>query len=329
MAKRHQPRSGSLQFWPRVRAKRIYSNIKSWIKKDENKPLAFAGYKVGMTHIQTVKSGKKGVEIITTIPATIIECPPMKSLALRFYKNSPYGSSVISQIFSKNLDKGLSKKISLPKKSKTEIPKYYDFIKLVVYTQPKLTGIGKKKPEIFEIPLGGDLEYAKSLLEKEIDIEDVFNNGSYTDIHGITKGHGFTGPIKRFGISLKGHKSEKKRRSAGNLGAFTPRKVSWRVPQHGQHGYHKRTEYNKLILKIGENPEDVNQKGGIKRYGLVKNKYMLIKGSVSGPSKRLIIFSNTIRDKKAEQPMDIKYISKESKQWNLQFIQWLEKKGNQ
>jgi hypothetical protein len=27
--------------------------------------------------------------------------------------------------------------------------------------------------------------------------------------------------------------------------------------------------------------------------------------------------------------MDIKYISKESKQWNLQFIQWLEKKGNQ
>jgi large subunit ribosomal protein L3 len=267
-----------------------------------------------MTHIQTIKTGKKGVEIVTTIPVTIIECPPLKPLALRFYQNSPYGAKVISQIFSKNLNKELSKKISLPKKTKEEIPKNYDFLKLMAYTQPNLTGIGKKKPEIFEIPLGGDLEYAKSLLEKDIDLSDVFENGTYTDVHGITKGYGFTGPVKRFGIALKSHKSEKKRRSAGNLGPFTPRKTSWRVPQHGQHGFHKRTEYNKLILKIGENPEDVNQNGGIKRYGLVKNKYMLIKGSVSGPAKRLIIFSNTIREKKAEQPIEIKYISTESKQ---------------
>lgn len=314
MAKRHQPRSGSLQFWPRVRAQRIYSNIKSWLNNTNNKPLAFAGYKVGMTHIQDSKPGKKGIEITTTTPVTIIECPPLKPLSLRFYKKTAYGSQAITQIFSKNLNKELSKKISLPKKTKEEIPKEYDFLKLVVYTQPNLTGIGKKKPEIFEIPLGGDLEYAKSLLEKEITIEDVFNAGEYTDIHAITKGHGFTGPVKRFGIALKSHKSEKKRRSAGNLGPFTPRKTSWRVPQHGQHGYHKRTEYNKLILKIGENPEEVNQKGGIKQYGLVKNKYMLIKGSVSGPAKRLIIFTNTIRDKKSEQPLNIKSISIESKQ---------------
>ena len=314
MPKRHQPRSGSLQFWPRVRSKKIYSNIKNWFQNNDPKPLAFSGYKVGMTHIQDTRPGKKGVEIVTTTPVTIIECPPLKPLSLRFYRNTPYGSQVITQIFSKNLNKELAKKIILPKKTKEEIPKDYDFLKLIVYTQPKLTGIGKKKPEIFEMPLGGDLEYAKSLLEKEIDLEEVFKVGQYTDTHSITIGKGFTGPVKRFGISLKSHKSEKKRRAPGNLGAFTPRKVSWKVPQHGQHGYHKRTEYNKLLLNIGTEPEKINQKGGFKGYGLVKNKYMLIKGSVGGPSKRLIIFTESIRGKKSEQPLDIKYISTESKQ---------------
>ncbi len=314
MAKSHQPRSGSLQFWPRVRSKRIYSNIKNWFANNDSKPLAFAGYKVGMTHIQDTKPGKKGVEIITTTPVTIIECPPLKPLSLRFYKKTPYGSQIITQIFSKNLNKQLAKKITLPKKTKEEIPSSYDFLKLVVYTQPNLTGIGKKKPEIFEIPIGGDLEYAKSLLEKDIDVEEVFKIGQYTDVHSVTKGKGFTGPVKRFGISLKSHKSEKKRRSAGNLGAFTPRKVSWKVPQHGQHGFHKRTEYNKLLLSVGTEPETINQKGGFKGYGLVKNKYILIKGSVGGPAKRLIMFTESIRGKKSAQPLDIKYISTESKQ---------------
>lgn len=314
MAKSHQPRSGSLQFWPRVRSKRIYSNIKNWFANNDSKPLAFAGYKVGMTHIQETKPGKKGIEIITTIPVTVIECPPLKPLSLRFYKKTPYGSQIITQIFSKNLNKQLAKKITLPKKTKEEIPSSYDFLKLVVYTQPNLTGIGKKKPEIFEIPIGGDLEYAKSLLEKDIDVEEVFKVGQYTDVHSVTKGKGFTGPVKRFGISLKSHKSEKKRRSAGNLGAFTPRKVSWKVPQHGQHGFHKRTEYNKLLLSVSTEPETINQKGGFKGYGLVKNKYILIKGSVGGPSKRLIMFTESIRGKKSEQPLDIKYISTESKQ---------------
>ena len=309
----HQPRSGSLQFWPRVRSKRIYSNIKNWFNNNDQKPLAFAGYKVGMTHIQTTRPGKKGVEIITQMPVTIIECPALKPLSLRFYKKTPYGSQVITQIFSKNLDKELKRKVNLPKKTKEDIPKNYDFLKLVVYTQPKLTSLGKKKPEIFEIPLGGDLEYAKTLLEKEINVDEIFKQGQFLDSHSITKGKGFTGPVKRFGIGLKSHKSEKKRRAPGNLGAFTPRKTSWKVPIHGQHGYHKRTEYNKQLILIEEDVEKVNQKGGFNNYGQVKNKYMLIKGSVSGPAKRLIIFTESIRGTKSKQVEEIKYISASSK----------------
>ena len=54
-------------------------------------------------------------------------------------------------------------------------------------------------------------------------------------------------------------------------------------------------EHNKWIIKIGDKPEEVNKKAGFKRYGLVKNTYILVKGSIPGPSKRLIRFTNPLR----------------------------------
>lgn len=311
MPRAHKPTSGSRQFWPRVRAKRIYANIKHWLPNSNQKPYAFAGYKSGMTHITIPNQKNQPI----SVPVTVLECPPLKPLSLRFYQKTPYGFKLITQIQSKNLNKELKRKITLPKKETTkEIPKEYDQIRLVVYTQPRLTNIGKKKPEIFEIPINQDLEYTKSLLEKEITVQDVFQPGQYIDVHSITKGKGFQGPVKRFGISLKQHKSEKKKRSTGNLGSFTPRKTDWRVPQHGQHGFHKRTEYNKLVVHIDADADKINQKGGFKHYGEIKNPYILIKGSIAGPNKRLIILTESIRDKKSITTPQVKHISQESKQ---------------
>ena len=74
------PRSGSMQFWPRKRARRIYARIRSWVKSDDNKPLGFAGYKVGMTHCLFLDNKKtsmtKNQEV--PVPVTVIECPPLK-----------------------------------------------------------------------------------------------------------------------------------------------------------------------------------------------------------------------------------------------------------
>jgi large subunit ribosomal protein L3 len=53
-------------------------------------------------------------------------------------------------------------------------------------------------------------------------------------------------------------------------------------------GFHNRVEHNKRILLMGSDPERVNPQGGFKRYGEVKGDYVLLKGSVMGPSKRLI-----------------------------------------
>ena len=54
MPKTRNPRHGSMQYWPRKRAKRSFPRIRSWGASKENKPLGFAGYKVGMTHVMIV-----------------------------------------------------------------------------------------------------------------------------------------------------------------------------------------------------------------------------------------------------------------------------------
>lgn len=91
----------------------------------------------------------------------------------------------------------------------------------------------------------------------------------------------------------------------------------WTVAQAGQMGYHKRTEFNKKILKISDasDVDAINPDGGFIKYGLVKNDYILIKGSVPGPSKRLIILRKAMRPKKSDDNApQINYISTSSKQ---------------
>jgi len=321
-----KPRKGSLQFWPRKRAKRSYARVRSWAKLKDVKPLGFAGYKVGMTHAMINDNRKtsltKGEEICC--PVTIIECPPTKTASIRFYKKTTDGLKIVSEIFSDKPDTELGRKITMPKKIKKKIEDIKDFdeVRLLVYTQPKLAGI-KKKPEIFEIGLGGNkeeqLKYAKGKLGKEITIEEVFTAGQQLDIHAVTKGKGYQGAVKRFGIGLKSHKSEKSRRTPGSLGPWRGQgHVMWKVAHAGRMGYHLRTEYNKWLIKIGLKPEEIYQKGGFLRYGAIKNPYILVKGSVFGPVKRLIRFNRTIRENKKipAEPPTISYLSLESKQGN-------------
>ncbi len=167
------PRKGTMQYWPRKRARSMLARIGCWVSLKELKPLGFAGYKVGMTHIilkdSRANSLTKGENI--SMPITIIECPPLKVIGLRFYRKEGYAVMPAAQIMFDKLDKELQRRIALPKKVKKNIneiapEEYYD-LRIVVQTQPRLTTIGKKKPEIFEIALGGSLkekfDYAKNI----------------------------------------------------------------------------------------------------------------------------------------------------------------------
>ncbi len=325
MPKPKRPRFGSMGVWPRKRANRAYARIRSWTKSSTASFLGFPGYKAGMTHLIVTDTRKhsvsKGLEI--SIPATIIECPPMRILQVRFYHDTYNGPNCATQFFFKT-EPEIQRKVNVPKKfataadlDKVKLDQYTE-MRVVVCTQPKLIGL-KKKPEVFELALGGkmadQLAFVKQHLDKDISVKDVFQEGKLLDLHAVTRGKGYQGSIKRFGIGLKMHKTEKGIRRVGTLGGWQGHAhFMHRVAHPGQMGYHQRVQYNLQILKISDKPEEVNPKGGWPHYGVVTSTYLMVKGSIPGAKKRLILMTQPIRAKRDIPLPTIEHISLQSKQ---------------
>lgn len=332
MPQRRRPRKGSMGYSPRKRARSITARTSSWPEDngDEARLQGFAGYKAGMTHAFMVdyrpRSTTAGQEV--QVPVTVLEVPPMKVCGVRFYSNSPYGKKVVGEVWSGKQDKHLSRRLPVPKDYKEDaawkkVEKVeFDDLRVLVHTQPALiSGLPKKKPELMEIRVGGGTlearrEYAKGVLGKTVTIRDFTNEGTMVDVSSITKGKGWQGVTKRWGTKLLMHKNSKHRRLIGNLGPKRPGLVRHTVPQGGQVGFHQRTELNKRILKIGDKGEEITPKGGFINYGEIKNNYLMLHGSVPGPSKRLVRLREPIRDTgiKIAEPPQVTFISLESKQ---------------
>ena len=315
------PRSGSLGFKPKVRADRIYPDIDNWKETDEQKPLGFAGYKVGMTRVVMIddqEGATKGQEVAEAV--TILEAPPLRVYGARFYTEDPNtGKQVFTEAWTESPSKELQNAVDLPKDGNLdnlEKAKERDDItdvRLLVHTQPTRTGMSKEKPANFELGIGGSVEekteYAEEMIGKEIEFSEVFDEGDFSDAVAVTKGKGTEGPVKRYGIKKLGHKTQKKRRKAGNVGPWHPDTLSWRVPLPGQQGYNNRTELNKRILNTGD-AEEVQRDGGFKNYGEVESNYILIKGSVPGATKRLIRLRTAIRNDENPGEPEITHINK-------------------
>lgn len=306
MSKWYEPRHGSMAFWPRKRAKKEVQRIRSWPSVSIPSLLGLAAYKVGMTKAMLVDdtdSPTKGME--KREACTVLEIPPVYVYGLRFYSKDVYGSKTVKEFYSEQAKKLNIKKISTVDEIKKflESEKVND-VRALLFVDPSKTTIGRKKPQKFEVAIGGEdinkkLEFALSIFGKEVKASDVFKEGEYIDILAVTKGKGWQGPVKRFGIHEQRRKATGKIRHVGTLGPFHPARIFYNVPMAGQMGFHRRTEYNKRILKIGE-PNELNQEGGFKNYGIVKNTYILIKGSIPGPAKRLIRLRKATRTKVKE-----------------------------
>ncbi|MEM4330623.1 MAG: 50S ribosomal protein L3 [Candidatus Pacearchaeota archaeon] len=301
MPRTSRPRYGSLQFWPRKRASRIVPRV-NWeaIKTNEKGLKGFLGYKVGMMSAivkdETPDSMTKGKKI--AVPVTIIEVPEVKIYSVRFYKNK----KVVGEVIVSN-DKILKRKIKVPKKISNleDFKEDYDDIRILVYPDLK-KGFFKKTPELVELALEGTkeekLNYVKEKIGKPIKVSEVFQD-KIIDIRGVTKGKGIQGPVKRFGISLRQHKSEKGVRRPGNLGPWHPARVTFRTPMAGQTGFQTRVIYNCIILKKGNIKEnDINKKEGFHKYGLIKGDYLIVKGSVQGTQKRIVLLTKPLRPTK-------------------------------
>ncbi|MFW9830595.1 MAG: 50S ribosomal protein L3 [Candidatus Thorarchaeota archaeon] len=328
--KQSAPRHGSLSYRPRKRVRRVSGRIRYW-PKDVSEPqiLGFAGYKVGMTHVILIddkpNSPWYGREISRAV--SIVDTPPMLVASIRGYGQNGGKLRVLGETWAENLPRDIRRTMPWPKEysakaSLNKLTKSLDEItelRVSLLTQPRQAGIGQKKPEVLEFGVyGGSIkdqfEYAKNLLGQEIRVRDVFQPGQYLDIVSVTKGKGFQGVIKRFGVSKLPHKSRKRVRAVGTLGPWHPSRIMYTVARAGQMGFHQRTEYNKRLLRIGEKSDDITPAGGFPHYGVLQSDFLLLDGSIPGVSRRLVRLRMPNRPKPLpEKPPEIVYVSTSSK----------------
>ncbi len=296
---KHGPKRGSRAYWHRRRASRLVPRMRYWRAGDHVGLLGFGGYKSAMMHLVMVEdreSPLKGQEIVQS--ATLVEVPPLFIYSIVALQKTPLGSRVLAEVPSTNAPKESRRLIRTARKTVhtlDSIEKQLDSlaeIRVHALTQPVKIGL-KKTPEILELGLGGktaaeQFAYAKSVLGKEVKASDVFAEGENVDVVGVTTGRGWQGVVKRFGVSLNPHKATAVRRHGGSLGGETQAKVMYTVPRAGQTGFHRRTDRNKRILSLSSDASAVTPKGGLTGAKSLRGDYLLIQGSLPGPSMRFV-----------------------------------------
>lgn len=375
------PRSGSLAYLPKRRTKHHRGRIRHFPKDDAKKPIhltAFVGYKAGMTHVARhfeKREGKKMVKRDVVEPVSIIECPPMKIAGIVGYIETPRGLRALSTVWAQHLGDELKRKfyknwMNAKKKAFSKyaerwreddkskksikrdlerIKKYCTTVRVLAHTQMNKLNMRQKKAHLLEIQVNGGtvaqkVDWAVGKLEGEISIGEVFESNEMIDTIGVTKGHGTTGVIKRFGVTRMPRKTHRGLRKVGCIGAWHPAAVKWTVARSGQHGYFHRTEMNKKIYRIGAGANrgvknnatteaDIQDKnitpmGGFPHYGVVNNDYVMVKGQIVGTKKRAITLRKSVIPQiknVALEKIDVKFIDTSSKMGHGKFQTFEEK----
>lgn len=110
---------------------------------------------------------------------------------------------------------------------------------------------------------------------------DVFAAGDKVDVSGVTKGHGFTGVIKRWNNHRlkETHGVGPVHREVGSMGAnSTPSRVFKGKKMPGQYGHENVTIQNLEIVKVD-----------------VERNALLIKGAIPGPVKSIVTIKESVK----------------------------------
>jgi large subunit ribosomal protein L3e len=272
----------------------------------------------------------KGLRALTSVWASHLH----EECKRRFYKNW-YRSK--KKAFTKYAKKYTDNK-ALIDRHLANIKKYATVVRAIAHTQVRKAKVGQKKAHIMEVQINGGttqqkVDFAVGLFEKQVSVDAVFNTNDMIDVIGVTKGKGFEGVTTRWGTRKLPRKTHKGLRKVACIGAWHPSRVMWTVPRAGQNGYHHRTEANKKIYKMakGSNTEagkgnattefDLTSKvitpmGGFPHYGQVNEDYVMLKGAVMGPKKRVITLRKSLRpgtSRTALEQVKLKFIDTSSK----------------
>jgi len=218
--------------------------------------------------------------------------------------------------------------------------KYCQVVRVLAHTQIRKVGLRQKKAHLMEIQINGGtvadkVKFGFELFEKKVPVASVFNQNDMIDIIGVTKGKGFEGVITRFGTAQLPRKTHRGLRKVACIGAWHPPRVRSTVARAGQHGYHHRTEINKKVFRVGEaavdkdgkpvwnasTPTDLTQKtitplGGFPHYGEVNEDFLMVKGCVVGPKKRVLTLRKSLvpqTSRRATEEIALKFIDTSSK----------------
>lgn len=360
------PRRGSLGFLPRKRTKHHRGRIRKFPKDDKSKPIhltGFIGFKAGMTHIvrEINKPGSKLNKKECVEAVTIVECPKMAVVGITGYQETPRGLKKLKTVWAEHIDESCIRRFykryrgngnfkAFTKYQKAEnykknvtkglalLKKKANVIRVLVHPVMKdIQHVGKIKAPLVEMQVNGKevaekVDWAENHLEKFVRISDVFSEGQFMDVIGVTKGKGYEGVTARYGCKKLPRKTHKGLRKVGCVGAWHPERVRWTIARAGQNGYHHRTEANKRILRIGKKESndnatteaDVTQKtitplGGFPHYGNIVNDFVMLKGCTVGTKKRTLIL---------RQALAAPTLNGEAAQVNIKFIDTSSKFGH-
>lgn len=314
---------GSLQYWPHRRARNRLPRMRNVAVNLQPGINNIIAYKAGMTHLSMIddsNSPSKNQEISKA--CTILEIPKIEAYGIRFYtkqENTNY-TTTKTELYYKPMAQSLKiKKLQNDESHldsfKQKLKEFSD-IRIMLVAYPKGLAAEQHHPVRFESQVGGKnleekFDFVSKALGKEVNAKDFFKAGEHVDVISISKGKGWQGVVKRFHVKRNARKATGKRRHGGPIGAYSPGKVFYSVPRAGQLGFNYRTEHNKRILKLGSKSETeaINKKEGFQNYGVVRNDYIVIAGSVPGPAKRLVRVRKSIRERDAAGLKEPKIVS--------------------
>ena len=308
--KHSTPRRGSLAFYPRARHQVLVPRIRNWTTRGVDRPTlgGFPLFKVGMVQVVTLDDREKTPNFGKPMfnPATVMSAPTMTVYGFRGYGRKNGIDFALVNVFANNLSEEIRERLAFTKDSKDSafydvslkkaeslLPQIEKFAAIVGVT-PSDTGLANGNPQIQEVDIVGgnpksQFEYLKGVIGNAVKAGDYFKPGTFIDTIAITKGKGFEGVITRFGVKRKQHKSRKTVREVGVISPWHPATVMYTVPRAGQMGFHQRIDKNKRILAVSnaqQNP--ITPSGGFPHFGDVRGDYVIVRGSVPGPIKRLV-----------------------------------------
>ena len=187
------------------------------------------GKKIGMTQIFD--------EIGNVIPVTIIEAGPCVVTQKKTVENDGYDAVQLG--FMDVKEKHMTK---------AEIGHF------------KKAGVEAKK-HLKEFRL----DNAAEMNVGDVVSADTFAAGEKVDITGITKGHGYTGTVKRWGnhILRMTHGTGPIHRQPGSMGVIDPARIFKNKKMPGQYGNEQVTVLNLKVVKIDSEKNLIAVKGAI------------------------------------------------------------------